>query len=71
MHWAMIVSSWEIVEENDKVFANYHPKAIATEHMGYNYSMFGHSAYGPYWRLVGKIMTGPKTIEAYGKMLKY
>jgi hypothetical protein len=60
VHRAMIVSSWEIAKEcfttNDKAFAG-RPKAIATEHMGYNYAMVGFTSYGPYWRHVRKIAT--------------
>ncbi|PON70144.1 Cytochrome P450, E-class, group I [Parasponia andersonii] len=60
VHKALIVSSWETAKEcfttNDKVFAN-RPKAVALEHMAYNYAMFGCNPYGPYWRQVRKIAT--------------
>ncbi|GMN22093.1 hypothetical protein TIFTF001_040179 [Ficus carica] len=60
VHRALIVSSWEIAKEcfttNDKAFAN-RPKAVALEHMAYNYAMFGFSPYGPYWRQLRKIVT--------------
>ncbi|EXC07351.1 hypothetical protein L484_021259 [Morus notabilis] len=41
---------------NDKFFAN-RPKAVALEHMAYNYAMFGFSSYGSYWRHLRKIAT--------------
>ena len=60
VHRALVVSSWEIVKEcfttNDKAFCN-RPKAVALEHMAYNYAMFGFSPYGPYWRQLRKIAT--------------
>lgn len=60
VHKALVVSDWEIAKEcytaNDKVFAD-RPEAIAVEHMGYNYAMFGFSPYGPYWRKLRKIAT--------------
>lgn len=60
IHRALVVSSWEMAKEclttNDKIFAN-RPKAAGSEHMTYNYAMFGFSPYGPYWRQVRKIAT--------------
>ncbi|PON99141.1 Cytochrome P450, E-class, group I [Trema orientale] len=60
VHKALVVSSWKIAKEcfttNDRVFAN-RPKAVALEHMAYNYAVFGFSPYGPYWRQVRKIAT--------------
>ncbi|XP_009365841.2 cytochrome P450 CYP82D47 [Pyrus x bretschneideri] len=59
-HKALIVSSWEMAKQcfttNDKVFAT-RPKHLAGKLLGYNYSMFGFSPYGPYWRHVRKIAT--------------
>ncbi|KAL6545588.1 hypothetical protein OROGR_009462 [Orobanche gracilis] len=50
---ALIVSSWEGAKEcfttNDVVLSN-RPKTAAIRHMGYNFAMFGFSAYGSYWR---------------------
>ncbi|TXG52315.1 hypothetical protein EZV62_021484 [Acer yangbiense] len=60
VHQVLVVSDWEIAKEclttNDKVFAN-RPKTIAMELLGYNYSMFGFSPYGPYWRQSRKTTT--------------
>ncbi|KAK3231504.1 hypothetical protein Dsin_003385 [Dipteronia sinensis] len=60
VHQALVVSDWEIAKEclttNDKVFAN-RPQTIATELLGYNYSMIGFSPYGPFWRQARKIST--------------
>ncbi|KAK9218465.1 hypothetical protein WN943_007102 [Citrus x changshan-huyou] len=57
---ALIVSNWEIAKEclttHDKVFAN-RPKTLAMEILGYNFSMFGFSPYGSYWRETRKIAT--------------
>ncbi|KAI9118286.1 hypothetical protein K1719_010618 [Acacia pycnantha] len=60
VHPTLIVSSWEIAKEcftvNDRAFAS-RPKFVATEVMGYNFSMLGGSPYGSYWRHVWKIAT--------------
>ncbi|KAJ0024254.1 hypothetical protein Pint_08877 [Pistacia integerrima] len=57
---ALVVSNWEIAKEclttHDKVFAN-RPKTMASELLTYNFSMFGLSPYGPYWRQIRKIAT--------------
>ncbi|KAL9447851.1 hypothetical protein AB3S75_015345 [Citrus x aurantiifolia] len=57
---ALVVSNWEIAKEclttHDKVFAN-RPKTLAMEILGYNFSMFGFSLYGSYWRETRKIAT--------------
>ncbi|KAH9687337.1 Xanthotoxin 5-hydroxylase CYP82C4 [Citrus sinensis] len=57
---ALVVSNWEIAKEclttHDKVFAN-RPKTLAMEILGYNFSMFGFSPYGSYWRETRKIAT--------------
>ncbi|XP_031268396.1 cytochrome P450 CYP82D47-like [Pistacia vera] len=57
---ALVVSNWEIAKEclttHDKVFAN-RPKTMASELLTYNFSMFGFSPYGPYWRQIRKIAT--------------
>ena len=57
---AIVVSGSEIAKEcfttNDKAFAN-RPKAVASEHMAYNYAMFVFSSYGPYWRQLRRIAT--------------
>ncbi|KAH9753341.1 Xanthotoxin 5-hydroxylase CYP82C4 [Citrus sinensis] len=57
---ALVVSSWEMAKEclttNDKIFAS-RPKTLAMEILGYNFSMFGSSPYGSYWRETRKIAT--------------
>ncbi|KAJ0086772.1 hypothetical protein Patl1_09056 [Pistacia atlantica] len=57
---ALVVSNWETAKEclttHDKVFAN-RPKTMASELLTYNFSMFGFSPYGPYWRQIRKIAT--------------
>ncbi|XP_023535447.1 cytochrome P450 CYP82D47-like [Cucurbita pepo subsp. pepo] len=60
MNTALVVSSWEIAREcfttNDTIFAS-RPKGLASELLGYNYTMLSISPYGPYWRRVRKIVT--------------
>ncbi|XP_022976390.1 cytochrome P450 CYP82D47-like [Cucurbita maxima] len=60
MNTALIVSSWEIAREcfttNDTIFAS-RPKGLASELLGYNYTVLSLSPYGPYWRHVRKIAT--------------
>nr|KYP45321.1 Cytochrome P450 82A4 [Cajanus cajan] len=60
VHKTLIVSNWEMAKQcftvNDKAFAS-RPKTLATELLGYNFSMFGFSPYGSYWRQVRKIVT--------------
>ncbi|KAI4366403.1 hypothetical protein MLD38_022284 [Melastoma candidum] len=57
---AVVISSAELMKEcftlNDMALVD-RPKSTAAEIMGYNYSMFGLSPYGPYWRHVRKIVT--------------
>ncbi|KDO57198.1 hypothetical protein CISIN_1g044206mg, partial [Citrus sinensis] len=57
---ALVVSNWEMAKEclttHDKVFAS-RPKTLAMEILGYNFSMFGFSPYGSYWREIRKIAT--------------
>ena len=57
---ALVVSNWEMAKEclttHDKVFAS-RPKTLAMEILGYNFSMFGFSPYGSYWRETRKIAT--------------
>ncbi|KAK9214980.1 hypothetical protein WN944_006983 [Citrus x changshan-huyou] len=57
---ALVVSNWEMAKEclttHDKVFAS-RPKTLAAEILGYNFSMFGFSPYGSYWRETRKIAT--------------
>ncbi|KAL9450966.1 hypothetical protein AB3S75_012668 [Citrus x aurantiifolia] len=57
---ALVVSNWEMAKEclttHDKVFAS-RPKTLAMEIFGYNFSMFGFSPYGSYWREIRKIAT--------------
>ncbi|KAL6517960.1 hypothetical protein OROMI_033661 [Orobanche minor] len=57
---ALIVSSWEGAKEcfttNDVVLSN-RPKTAAIRHMGYNFAMFGFSAFGSYWRRLRMIST--------------
>ncbi|XP_023535448.1 cytochrome P450 CYP82D47-like [Cucurbita pepo subsp. pepo] len=60
MNTALVVSSWEIAREcfttNDTIFAS-RPKGLASELLGYNYTVLSISPYGPYWRRVRKIAT--------------
>ncbi|XP_022935743.1 cytochrome P450 CYP82D47-like [Cucurbita moschata] len=60
MNTALVVSSWEIAREcfttNDSIFAS-RSKAVASELLGYNYTVLSLSPYGPYWRHVRKIAT--------------
>ncbi|KAL9421822.1 hypothetical protein AB3S75_034151 [Citrus x aurantiifolia] len=57
---ALVVSNWEIAKEcfttNDKAFAG-RPKTMATELLGYNFSVIGFAPYGNYWRQSRKIAT--------------
>lgn len=57
---ALVVSNWEIAKEclttNDKAFAS-RPRTMATELLGYNFSVIGFSPYGNYWRQSRKIAT--------------
>ncbi|CAI0558622.1 unnamed protein product [Linum tenue] len=58
---AIVVSKWEIAKEclttNDKAFIARRPHTIATETLGYNYSVFGFTPYGHYWRQMRKLAT--------------
>ncbi|CAI0558619.1 unnamed protein product [Linum tenue] len=58
---AIVVSKWEIAKEclttNDKAFIARRPHTIATETLGYNYSVFGFTPYGHYWRQMRKLVT--------------
>ncbi|XP_019155269.1 PREDICTED: cytochrome P450 CYP82D47-like [Ipomoea nil] len=58
-HQVLVVSDSQIAKEcfttNDRTLAG-RPNAIATETMGYNYSMFGLAPYGQYWRHVRKVV---------------
>ncbi|OAY50848.1 cytochrome P450 CYP82D47 [Manihot esculenta] len=60
VHRNLVVNSWELAREcfttNDKAFAG-RPKSLAMEILGYNYSMFGTSQYGDYWRQIRKIVS--------------
>nr|TKS15995.1 cytochrome P450 CYP82D47-like isoform X2 [Populus alba] len=60
VHRTLIVSNWEMAKQclttNDKAFAT-RPKALATDILGFNYSMLGFSPYGTYWRQIRKIVT--------------
>ncbi|KGN59915.1 cytochrome P450 CYP82D47 [Cucumis sativus] len=60
MNKALVVSSWEIAKEcfttNDRIFAS-RPKLVASKLLGYNYTMFGLSPYGSYWRHIRKLAT--------------
>ncbi|KAM7253301.1 hypothetical protein ACFE04_025919 [Oxalis oulophora] len=60
VHRALVVSSWESAKEcftrNDKVFAD-RPTTLAMEILGYDFSLFGFSPYGQYWRHIRKIST--------------
>ena len=60
VHRALVVSSWEMAKEclttNDQA-ASSRPELLASKHLGYNYSMFGFSPYGSYWREVRKIIS--------------
>ncbi|KAJ4827289.1 hypothetical protein Tsubulata_022688 [Turnera subulata] len=60
VHRTLVVSNWELAKEclktNDKAFSN-RPTGLASEILGYNYSMFGLSPYGSYWRQIRRIVT--------------
>lgn len=60
VHRTLVVSSYETAKEcftvNDKAFAS-RPKSVAFEILGYDFSMFGFSPYGSYWRTMRKIAT--------------
>ncbi|KAL9447842.1 hypothetical protein AB3S75_015337 [Citrus x aurantiifolia] len=60
VHQALVVSNWEMAKEclttHDRVFAS-RPKALVAEILGFNFSMFGFSPYGPHWRQIRKIAT--------------
>ncbi|KAJ8771569.1 hypothetical protein K2173_026746 [Erythroxylum novogranatense] len=60
VHRTLIVSNWETAKEcvtvNDRAFAS-RPQTLAMEVLGNNYSMFGFSPYGSYWRQMRKIVT--------------
>ncbi|KAJ8748009.1 hypothetical protein K2173_014436 [Erythroxylum novogranatense] len=60
VHRTLIVSNWEMAKEcvtvNDRAFAS-RPQTLAMEVLGNNYSMFGFSPYGSYWRQMRKIVT--------------
>ncbi|XP_057455844.1 cytochrome P450 CYP82D47-like [Lotus japonicus] len=60
IHRTLVVSNWEMAKEcftvNDKVFAS-RPNSLAFEVLGSNFSFFGSSPYGPYWRYMRKIAT--------------
>nr|KYP45320.1 Cytochrome P450 82A1 [Cajanus cajan] len=59
-HRTLIVSNWEMAKQcftvSDRAFAS-RPKSLAFEVMGFNFSMFGFSPYGSYWRHLRKIAT--------------
>ncbi|KAL0438632.1 UNVERIFIED_CONTAM: cytochrome [Sesamum latifolium] len=75
VHRALIVSSWEIAKEcftsNDMIFSD-RPKTSATQHMSYDYAMFGLGKYGPYWRELRKIsvqkLLSNRKIETLGHL---
>ncbi|XP_023535445.1 cytochrome P450 CYP82D47-like [Cucurbita pepo subsp. pepo] len=60
MNTVLVVSSWEIAREcfttNDTIFAS-RSKGLASELLGYNYTLLSVTPYGPYWRHVRKIAT--------------
>ncbi|XP_061343161.1 cytochrome P450 CYP82D47-like [Gastrolobium bilobum] len=74
VHRTLIVSNWEMAKEcftvNDKAFAS-RPKSVAFEVLGYNFSMFGFSPYGSYWRHVRKIATMELLSTKRIEMLKH
>ncbi|XP_028802951.1 cytochrome P450 CYP82D47-like [Neltuma alba] len=74
VHPTLIINSWEIAKEcftvNDRAFAS-RPKLVAFEVMGYNFSMFGLSPYGDYWRQVRKIATLEVLSNRRLEMLKH
>ncbi|KAL3519009.1 hypothetical protein ACH5RR_021598 [Cinchona calisaya] len=58
-HRALIVSSWELIKElynTQDTVALTRPMSLVSEHMGYDYAMFGFSPYGPYWREIRKLV---------------
>ncbi|KAL0325664.1 UNVERIFIED_CONTAM: cytochrome [Sesamum radiatum] len=75
VHSAVIVSSWEIAKEcfttNDMIFCD-RPKTSATQHMSYDFAMFGLGKYGPYWRELRKIsvqkLLSNRKIETLGHL---
>ncbi|KAL2249664.1 UNVERIFIED_CONTAM: cytochrome [Sesamum indicum] len=75
VHSALIVSSWEVAKEcfttNDMVFCD-RPKTSATQHMSYDFAMFGLGKYGPYWRELRKIsvqkLLSNRKIETLGHL---
>ncbi|KAL0360761.1 UNVERIFIED_CONTAM: cytochrome [Sesamum radiatum] len=75
VHSALIVSSWEIAKEcfttNDMIFSD-RPKTSATQHMSYDYAMFGLGKYGSYWRELRKIsvqkLLSNRKIETLGHL---
>ncbi|OMO74936.1 Cytochrome P450 [Corchorus olitorius] len=59
VHPGLVVSSWEIAKEiitNHDVDVTSRPKLTAFKHLGFDYTMFGFSPYGPYWREMRKIV---------------
>jgi hypothetical protein len=60
VHRTLVISNYEMAKQcftiNDKAFAS-RPKSVAFEILGYNFSMFGFSPYGSYWRTMRKIAT--------------
>lgn len=59
VHRVLVVSNSEMAKEclttNDRVFAN-RPKSLVSDLMSHNYANFGLAPYGPYWRLIRKIV---------------
>ncbi|KAI3673132.1 hypothetical protein L6452_39247 [Arctium lappa] len=59
VHRLLIVSNSDMAKEclatNDRAFAS-RPKSMASELIGYNYANFALGSYGPYWRLMQKIV---------------
>ncbi|KAJ4827288.1 hypothetical protein Tsubulata_022687 [Turnera subulata] len=60
VHRTLVVSNCELAKQclktNDKAFSN-RPKGLASEILGYNYSMYGLSPYGSYWRQIRRIVS--------------
>ncbi|XP_076894187.1 cytochrome P450 82A3-like [Bidens hawaiensis] len=59
VHRVLVVSNSEMAKEclttNDRVFAS-RPKSLVSDLMSYNYANFGLAPYGPFWRLIRKII---------------
>ncbi|XP_043696219.1 xanthotoxin 5-hydroxylase CYP82C2-like [Telopea speciosissima] len=57
VHRTLVISNWELAKEcftiNDRALAS-RPTSASSNHLSYDYALFGLAPYGPYWREVRK-----------------